>query len=524
LRMVLGAGGGGTIDTNGFTTAISSTISGTGGLTKAGLGVLTLTAANTYSGTTTINAGTLRLGNVSALSAAAPVTVNAGTLELAGNSVTLASLSGTSASGGITSSTGGALTLTATAAGSTTYAGAINDGAATIALAKIGSGTLALTGSSGYTGGTRINAGVLSVGNAAALGTSGSITFGGGTLQYAAGNAVDYSSRILGSGTSSIQIDTNGQSVTWASALDASNTGAFTKTGAGSFTFTGSSLGSGTITLNGGTTTIDPGVNGTFTATNKINVGNAGGLSTLNIASGTVNIPLGNQWFTIGDSGASGTATMNVTGGSTTLTANRMLVGNKIPGYLNVSGGILTVAGSATPIMMVGGEVTYSGTGSSGFVTVSGGTLAVTGSTGNITLASGTGAGTWAGTINLNGGEFQTSRPIVMGSATSGQTFTSTVNFNGGVLRALASNTSMMTGLTAAYVQNGGASINTNGFDVTIGQALLQGTGGSTGGLTKSGAGTLTLTGASTYTGATTISSGTLALSGGTNRLGTAST
>ncbi|NBW97627.1 MAG: hypothetical protein EBR28_13105, partial [Planctomycetia bacterium] len=120
LRMVLGAGGGGTIDTNGFTTVISSTISGTGGLTKAGPGTLTLTATNTYTGTTTVNSGTLRLSNASALSATTPVTVNAGTLDLVGNSATLASLGGTSADGRITSTFfPNAVTLTATAAGST---------------------------------------------------------------------------------------------------------------------------------------------------------------------------------------------------------------------------------------------------------------------------------------------------------------------------------------------------------------------------------------------------------------------
>ena len=38
-------------------------ISGTGTLTKAGTGTTTLTGANSYSGTTTISAGTLQVGN-----------------------------------------------------------------------------------------------------------------------------------------------------------------------------------------------------------------------------------------------------------------------------------------------------------------------------------------------------------------------------------------------------------------------------------------------------------------------------
>lgn len=51
----------GTIDTNGFDTAIAQVITGTGGLTKEGGGLLTLTAANTYTGDTTANTGTLEI-------------------------------------------------------------------------------------------------------------------------------------------------------------------------------------------------------------------------------------------------------------------------------------------------------------------------------------------------------------------------------------------------------------------------------------------------------------------------------
>ena len=42
---------------------LASDISGTGTLTKIGAGTTTLTGANTYSGTTTISAGTLQIGN-----------------------------------------------------------------------------------------------------------------------------------------------------------------------------------------------------------------------------------------------------------------------------------------------------------------------------------------------------------------------------------------------------------------------------------------------------------------------------
>ena len=57
--------------------------------------------------------------------------------------------------------------------------------------------------------------------------------------------------------------------------------------------------------------------------------------------------------------------------------------------------------------------------------------------------------------------------------------------------------------------------IDTQGYTVTISQALLHGTGTPDGGLTKLGSGLLTLTGADTYTGPTTVSAGTLQLNGG---------
>ena len=73
-------------------------------------------------------------------------------------------------------------------------------------------------------------------------------------------------------------------------------------------------------------------------------------------------------------------------------------------------------------------------------------------------------------------------------------------------------------------VGNGGAIINTNGFNVTDASVLMP-VSGSTGGLTKNGAGILTMSAANTYVGTTAINAGTLAIStnGGLARPGSVS-
>jgi len=120
-------------------------------------------------------------------------------------------------------------------------------------------------------------------------------------------------------------------------------------------------------------------------------------------------------------------------------------------------------------------------------------------------------------TANLNGGTLTVGQ--IYASSVAVGTSTNTFNFNGGTLQASISNpTFMASGVaTTANVKAGGARIDTNSFDVTIGQVLSHDTAlGATrdGGLTKTGAGALTLSNANTYTGNTTVNVGTLTTSG----------
>lgn len=404
--------GGGTIDTNGFSSTLSGVLSGIGALTKSGAGTLTLTGANTYQGGTTLNAGTLNANADGALgNAAGGVTFNGGSLQLG---------AAFSSARGLTVNSGGG-TLDTNGFNST-FSGVIG-GAGN--LAKTGAGTLTLTGVNTYSGGTTINAGTLAVGADAALGNAGGITFGGGTLQATGAFATTRAVNLSGNGT----IDNNGNNLTFSGVI--SGGGALTYAGAGVTTVTGSNgysggttlnagtvnvnnnaaLGSGAVTFNGGTlqTALNTGVtlfntmaftagaivdtnggNSTFAG----NIGGAGGLTkngagTLSLTgsnsfAGGINVNAGTlkampQSLGAGNIGING-GTFQA-GGGLTITAKTITLGagggtidsnqyTVIAG--NIGGaGALTKAGAGTLLIGVGNN-TYGGA-----TTVNAGTLAI---------------------------------------------------------------------------------------------------------------------------------------------------
>jgi autotransporter-associated beta strand protein len=110
-----------------------------------------------------------------------------------------------------------------------TWATSLNSTGASLSKVS-GTGLLTLTGNNSFTGGVNINSGTLNVGSAGALGSTGTITFGGGTLQYSAANQVDYSSRLSTADGQAYRVDPNGQTVVWASNL-VSNGGSLAVTG-----------------------------------------------------------------------------------------------------------------------------------------------------------------------------------------------------------------------------------------------------------------------------------------------------
>ncbi|MGV2334524.1 MAG UNVERIFIED_CONTAM: autotransporter-associated beta strand repeat-containing protein [Planctomycetaceae bacterium] len=173
-----------TVTTGG---TLSGAIIGSGSLTKLGAGSLTLAGTNTYTGATSINAGTIIATNSAALgTTAGSTTITSGAaLDVRANIGTEAiTVSGTGISSGgalITGSgtgtVGGAVTLAADSsfggAGDLTISGAVGG---SFAVTKVGAGTVTLSGTNTYTGATQIDAGTVIATNSAALGTTAGST------------------------------------------------------------------------------------------------------------------------------------------------------------------------------------------------------------------------------------------------------------------------------------------------------------------------------------------------------------
>jgi fibronectin-binding autotransporter adhesin len=239
--------------TLGLLIQVSGAVSGAGGVViegaAAGSRVL-MDGDNDYTGGTTVTTGMLIAGSSSALGTGF-LAVNTLGLDLNGQELAVGALSG-SVSGVIRSDVAGPATLITTASTNSTYDGTILDGSGTVGLTKAGSGVLTLTGSNTYTGVTGVDGGVVALESVGAIGATGDITFGGGTLRYSASNQVDYSSRIKDSG-SAASIDTNGETVTFANAIASSNVGGLTKTGSGTLFLNAANQYTGTTTVAAGT-------------------------------------------------------------------------------------------------------------------------------------------------------------------------------------------------------------------------------------------------------------------------------
>ena len=188
---------------------VANVITGSITLVQQGTGTLTVTGTNnTYTGGTTISAGTLQIGrsNPNVLpngSGKGIVTINSnGTLDLNGYNLTLNGLGG---SGAVTSNATGVTSVLSLGSDNSSriFPGVIRDGLGNVALTIQGSGTLTLTGTNGYSGTTTINAGgTLQVGNWSSTGSLGSgNVVDNGSLVFSRSNTMTVANAISGSGS-----------------------------------------------------------------------------------------------------------------------------------------------------------------------------------------------------------------------------------------------------------------------------------------------------------------------------------
>ena len=203
------AGGGNNVVSGTAGTIVFAANDTTGGLTKSGSGNLTLTSANTYNGGTTVNGGTLQLGNAGALgSSSGALTVNNGTLDLHAYSVQVGTLSG---SAGLITTTTGTATLTTCASGTSAYNGNITNGAGAVVLTQTGSGTLILGGSLTMAG-LNANGGVTQIQQSGSIGALNIATGATVSMMAHSGstyNVLDISSLTLSGATSSLDLNNN---------------------------------------------------------------------------------------------------------------------------------------------------------------------------------------------------------------------------------------------------------------------------------------------------------------------------
>ncbi|MGV1978738.1 autotransporter-associated beta strand repeat-containing protein [Agrobacterium sp. 22-210-1] len=455
-------------------------ISGAGDLKQASIGTLTLTGEHTYTGGTTVSAGTLRIGEGGV-------------------------------SGWIVGNVFDNASLIFDRSDERTFGGVISgDGQVT----QQGIGTLTLTGENTYTGGTTVSAGTLRIGNG---GTTGSIV----------GDVVDNADLVFD------------RSDDLAFAGDISGSGRFAVNGGMTLTLTGDNTVTGGTTVLGSTLKIGNGgatgsISGNIATDDPDYTGSAGHV----VFDRSDAITYDGVISGAGDLKQAGTGTLIVTGentftGGTTVAAGTLRIGDG-----GTSGSIVgNVVDNASLVFDRSDARTFSGVISGdGQVTKQGiGTLTLTGEntfTGGTTVA--------AGTLRIgNGGESGWILGNVLDNASlvfdrsDARTFGGVISGNGqmtkqgdGTLTLTADNTYAGGSTVSAgtlRIGNGGTTGSIVGnvldnaslvFDRSDEQTF-RGVISGNGQMTQQGIGTLTLTGENTYTGGTTVSAGTLRIGNG---------
>lgn len=471
---------------------------------------LTLSGANTFSGPTELNAGTLTASNSAATNVlqafgTGTVALNAGTLNLraqgSGGSQTIVTGDGTTGNN-VTVGGNVAVDLARSTGGNSNQTLQFND-------LHIGANTLTVSGANGY----RLQfAGTTRVSGAALFNTTtAAVVLGGLTVDHSTATGttttVSWDGNSTGNFVSGLISDDT---------LDATKRLAITKNGAGTLTINGSisNTYTGATTANDGTLVLD--FTNLTTATNLVDPASAlvlGG-ATFTVkgkATGASQQTMGN--LTLLANGGANTLNLSVVGASTQLTlGNTWTRGagstlNVVP--TTTSTGILA-SGVGLTNGIIGGYVTYNTTA---FATISGGLMAAAATTpasatsndAVVNFASNSGlthvAGDWAvNSLALNGGG---------------------LDIGGGTL-TLTSGGFLYRGTSAGSDTISNGQLGANNSEVILHQMtssrnleVTAEVSGGTGSLTKAGIGKLILTAENDYTGVTNVGAGTLQIGNG---------
>ncbi|TDM09084.1 MAG: hypothetical protein C4K60_07025 [Ideonella sp. MAG2] len=512
---------------------------------------MTLTGALSYTGATTISAGTLTAAHSRALGTTASGTTVAdgatlglqGGISLVAEPLTLSG-SGVNGAGALRSFSGnntvrGTITLAADSrinndtgnltldvASGVAVSGSGRQltlgGAGTItvsdvldlgngALVKDGSGTVVLNANNSFSGTTTIGAGTLRLGSGGGVGSvAGDIVNDGILILARTDTALNLSGSISGSGS----IESTGTS------------GKVTLSGNNSYTGTTSVLGNGGTLLASGPTALGSSQGGTTLATGArlelLNIGSSAEAITTTGPATLLNVG-GDNTLTSGIT-AGGSTSITVSSGSLTLapTSGAALSGSDTALNVAVNGGDLVVNGA---LQLGNGALNISSTSSGSTIlnaanSYSGGTSVATATlvaASNGALGSGSAAVSNGATLGLRG-DISLANAITLGAASPA---------SGGTLRNLSGDNTLtdtvtLTGAAATITVDAGSLTlaPSNGTAISGSQDLFL-TGAGTlsiqgviatgaGALTKSGTGTATLAGDNSYTGTTTVSGGTL--------------
>ena len=506
----------------------SGSMSGSGYLEKSETGTLTLSGTNTYSGGTTVNAGTLvgttdsLQGNISNDGTVrfdqstdgtySSVMSGSGSLEKAG--------SGTLTLGGMNTYSGGTTVIAGTLAGTTDnlqmaitnngnvrfdqstygiYSGAMSGSGS---LEKAGTGTVELTYALDYSGSTTVNGGTLRMINSASgdgINPNANYTVNsGGTLEFnKTGGSNPGTINLSGDGT--FKSTGTGELVqTSAGSTVALGSGALFHVESGIYRFGANGLGSWSSNLSD--LQIDSGATfdgaGTPTVVDSLN-----GAGTLKTGGG----------ITFGADNGDGTFSGNIENSSygSAKSLTKAGTGTQILNGTTTHTGTTTVNGGT---LSLGSGYNHSGGGA--FVVNAAGTLE--GTTDNLQGA----AITNDGNVRFNQSTDGTYSDAMSGTGSMEKSGTGTVTLSG--TNTYSGGTILNAGALIGTTDSLQGAITNDGtirFDQSS-NGTYSGAMSGSGSLEKSGTGTLTLSGTTTHTGTTTVNGGTLSLGSGYNHSG----